>query len=217
MTHRQALYLGLSLAFRPPTRGHVDGGADNALVETVATAAAALGCVVLQPALSALRDALATLAGGEASAAVTALEAEYNRLFVGPLPPLAHPYESVYRSLGGLVMGDCTLEVLQAYAEAGYALQADLKELPDHVAVELEYMALLWQRHEEAHSAGLTPLADGLRQQAQAFLTTHLCRWLPQFQQRLQRAGALSYYGQWARLAVDFTAWDAQRLGGEAR
>ena len=113
-------------------------------------------------------------------------------------------------------MGDCALEVLQAYAEEGYALRADLKDLPDHVAVELEYMALLWQRSEEAHTAGLETLVDVLCQKARAFLTTHLCRWLPRFRQRVQHAASLPYYAQWARLATDFTAWDVQQLEKQA-
>ena len=212
MESREALYVGLSLAFRPPTQGHVEGGLNNGLSGIVAEAGQALGCDALRAPLSRLADYLDALAQRDLAQALVELEGEYNRLFVGPLPPLVHPYESVYRTARGLVMGDCALDVLRAYAAAGFVLSAEHKDLPDHVAVEFEYMALLCQREGEACAEGLEPVAGALRVHESTFLETHLRCWLPTFCQRVLLSASSPYYGQWAQMAELFTQWDVQRM-----
>ena len=47
-------------------------------------------------------------------------------------------------------MDDTTLAVQALYAEAGYELAEDFRELPDHVAAELELLYLLIFRENEA-------------------------------------------------------------------
>ncbi|MGC8661938.1 MAG: TorD/DmsD family molecular chaperone [Nitrososphaeria archaeon] len=76
------------------------------------------------------------------------LEIEYNRLFVGPGHVPCPPYESVYRKdrplmERGLVMGPSTIDVQKRYGEAGLQKSKDFKDLPDHIAVELEFMRYL--------------------------------------------------------------------------
>ncbi|MBI3326388.1 MAG: molecular chaperone TorD family protein [Nitrospinae bacterium] len=215
MGPRQTLYLGLSLAFRPPTPGHVEGGQDNELLRMVAEAAAVLGGAALRERLDCVGDYLECLEQRDVAEALVELEAEYNRLFVGPMPPLAHPYESVYRSAEALVMGDCALDVLRVYAQAGVVLSAGYKDLPDHVAVELEYMALLCQRAEVARAAGLATVVDALRQAAWTFLEHHLRRWLPQFCRRVLLGATSPYYRQWALLADLFTRAEVCRMRSE--
>ncbi len=215
MEPRQALYVGLSLAFRPPTHAHVEGGPDNVLLGMVAEAAEIMESLPLKEPISRMGDYLRALAPRDVAEALVELEAEYNRLFVGPMPPLAHPYESVYRTAGGLVMGDCTLDVLRSYAQEGFVLSAEYKDLPDHVAVELEFMALLCQREEEASIAGLGAIAGALQRIECAFLEGHLRRWLPQFCQRVLLAAPSLYYGQWAQMTDLFTQWDVQRCSGQ--
>ena len=68
------------------------------------------------------------------------LSVEYATLFVGPYELKAPPYGSVYLDEGRRVMGDSTIEVIRMYQEAGLTLDENFKELPDHIAVELEFI-----------------------------------------------------------------------------
>jgi TorA maturation chaperone TorD len=175
-------------------------------------AAEAIGCEAVQAPLRRLGDSLHVLAQEEMPEVLLALEAEYNRLFVGPMPPLAHPYESVYRSAGGLVMGDCTLDVLKTYAEEGFALSAGHRDLPDHLAVELEFMALLCEREARACAEGGTASVQTFQHKERSFLEAHLRCWLPQFCQRVLRAGPSPFYSRWVRVLECFIQEDIRRI-----
>jgi TorA maturation chaperone TorD/Pyruvate/2-oxoacid:ferredoxin oxidoreductase delta subunit len=136
------------------------------------------------------------------------LEAEYARLFVGPGRPVAHPYESVYRE--GRVMGDCTLAVRQSYAAEGLAPEGH--SLPDHVAVELEFMAHLAQREAEAQERGDEEGALAYLRQQEAFLSEHLGRWLPRFCQRILTGGAHPFYADLAQRTWQHVAQDMAQV-----
>jgi len=55
----------------------------------------------------------------------------------------ASPYASVYFGEEGLVLGKEAFNVKQFYATCGYGMGEESGELPDHLAVELEFCALL--------------------------------------------------------------------------
>ncbi|MBI5739417.1 MAG: molecular chaperone TorD family protein [Nitrospirae bacterium] len=75
---------------------------------------------------------------------------EYAKLFLGPYELKAAPYGSVYLDDGRKVMGDSTMEVFKIYKEEGLSIDENFKELPDHIAVELEFMYYLIFREIEA-------------------------------------------------------------------
>ncbi|HDH01197.1 MAG TPA: molecular chaperone TorD, partial [Nitrospirae bacterium] len=74
---------------------------------------------------------------------------EYAKLFVGPFELLAPPYGSVYLDDGGRVMGDSTMRVIEAYQKEGLSGNDDFKDLPDHIAVEMEFMSYLIYKERE--------------------------------------------------------------------
>ncbi|MEZ0343185.1 MAG: molecular chaperone TorD family protein [Caldimicrobium sp.] len=68
------------------------------------------------------------------------LKEEYTKLFISSFPTLpCPPYESYYRE--GLLLGETSQEVLEYYQRAGYQFTRE-GESPDHIAVELEFLAL---------------------------------------------------------------------------
>jgi TorA maturation chaperone TorD/Fe-S-cluster-containing hydrogenase component 2 len=136
------------------------------------------------------------------------LEAEYARLFVGPGRPVAHPYESVHRE--GQVMGDCTLAVRQRYAAEGLAPPG--RSLPDHVALELEFMAHLTHREAEARERGDEEEALVCLRQQEAFLGEHLGRWLPRFCQRVLAGEAHPFYANLAQRTREHVAQDIAQV-----
>jgi TorA maturation chaperone TorD/NAD-dependent dihydropyrimidine dehydrogenase PreA subunit len=171
----------------------------------------------LLEALAALDDGLA----GTWRAAMTSWEATqppiddlthaYNRFFVGPEPPLAHPYESVYRTPEGRLMGEVTMQVVQAYAEADVALSDGFRNLPDHVAVELEFMAFLASEEARVQAEGDEALAVTHLERQVAFLRDHLARWIPQFCHRVVEGDPEGYYGQAAVTLAAFVVHDLER------
>jgi TorA maturation chaperone TorD/formate hydrogenlyase subunit 6/NADH:ubiquinone oxidoreductase subunit I len=136
------------------------------------------------------------------------LETEYARLFVGPGRPVAHPYESVYRE--GWVMGDCTLAVRQSYAVEGLAPEGH--SLPDHVALELEFMAHLGRREAEAREQGDEEEALICLRQQEAFLGEHLGRWLPRFCQQVLAGEAHPFYASLAQRTWEHVAQDMAQV-----
>ena len=101
------------------------------------------------------------------------LKEVYYPLFVGPSPSLALPVESVYKEwaqnktsvistdVRGMLMGDPAVDMITRYKEAGIEIPREYKDVPDHLALLLEYMALLCEAAEGDQRA---ESADGLCQ-----------------------------------------------------
>jgi len=85
----------------------------------------------------------------------TELAVVYSRLFVGPFSLEAPPYGSFYLEPEKKVMGETTVAVRNFYLQAGLVLDENFEELPDHMAVELEFLSYLLQR--AAAAAGDAP------------------------------------------------------------
>lgn len=139
---------------------------------------------------------------------VRLLTHDYQRLFVGPYRLEAPPYESCYRG-ERRVMGDATLRVRRHYEEEGLALRPDVRELPDHVALELLFVACL--AGEEARlrrTTGGGDLARCLHRQ-ERFLREHLACWIGPFSDQVRRAARSSFYRALATVAAEFVTADA--------
>ncbi len=132
------------------------------------------------------------------------LAVEYTRLFRGPVKTEAYPYESMY--VDGEIMGASALDVLRRYEEAGVAVSDDFKDLPDHVAAELEFMHYLtvkeleaWQREDQGEAVRFQLLA-------RSFLKDHLARWVSDFADRILRSATTPFYSNLARITKGFVA-----------
>jgi len=136
-------------------------------------------------------------------------EQEFTRLFLGPGRPVAHPYESVVRE--GRTMGETTLDVRRRLTAEGVAPNGC--SLPDHVGIELAFMAYLAAREALAWEAGEDDVARGLLQKQEAFLREHLGAWLPQFSRRILAGRPSVHYGELAQRAEAFVASDAAEVG----
>jgi TorA maturation chaperone TorD/NAD-dependent dihydropyrimidine dehydrogenase PreA subunit len=142
------------------------------------------------------------------SRAEPGLEEEFTRLFLGPGRPVAHPYESVYRE--GQTMGATTLDVRRRLVEEGLAPGGPW--LPDHVAIELAFMAHLAAREALAWDADDSDEAWCQLRQQGSFLQEHLCAWLPQFCRRILAGRPMVYYAELAQRAETFVANDAAKI-----
>lgn len=145
---------------------------------------AALSALADPPALSAARTAL--LNAVEATLAdcpLPQLESDYIALFDASRElPAVHPYARLYGEQS--VSPAALLQKLQAiYREHGLALGTDRgAEQADHITVQLEFMALLFQRLAQ------TPDDAAAFAAVQAFLPQ--LAWLPRFVAMLDDRGA---------------------------
>jgi putative dimethyl sulfoxide reductase chaperone len=135
----------------------------------------------------------------------TKLRDEYQRLFRGPLPPYVVPVESVYKiwtsdpgchlSLAGekgSLMGDSAVDMNRRYREGGIVIPDEYSSMPDHIALELEYMSFLSRR--------------GDQDACWEFLARHL-DWLTDLTAEINAAGGGEFYASGARIARDIVDW----------
>ncbi len=107
------------------------------------------------------------------------LARDHQRLFVGPGPLLAAPYESVYRSREGLLFEEQTLQVRAAYRAFGLVAPELNREPDDHLGLELHFLAQVCLRTLDALDTGDEAAADAALAAHQAFLDDHLLTWAP--------------------------------------
>ncbi len=128
------------------------------------------------------------------------VDREYHRLFLGPMRPVAPPFESVYRD--GVAFGPSTADFLEELRREGLETVDTFRLPPDHVAVELEYLAHMLLRAREARAGAYPEESVARLDHAQAFVDRHLAQWLPRFLGRLEAAAPESPYTALVRLAL---------------
>jgi putative dimethyl sulfoxide reductase chaperone len=207
---RGAIYRLLAQCFYAPTQELVDElvrGPSAALLTSLLTA---FQVGTLEEMLAPEKNG-ANGSGPSGVSMLDALKDEYMRLFEGPGHMQVAPYESVHRKdvsdmERGLVMGPATADAKRRYAEAGLALATDYHDLPDHVAVELEFMCYLCSKQVQAGDAA----RDTTSLQAQReFLREHLTQWLPDFCKAVVRASKVRFYRDLARVTEEYVASEA--------
>ncbi len=122
------------------------------------------------------------------------LAVEYARLFVGPFELKAPPYGSVYLDGGRRVMGDSTIEVVRIYEKAGMVMDKDFKELPDHIAVELEFMYYLIYKEMEALEKSEKDKALAFGEIRNHFFNRFLSPWIPPFCEKIKEKTDNHFY-----------------------
>jgi TorA maturation chaperone TorD len=141
---------------------------------------------------------------------VESLRIDYSELFVGPYRLLAPPYGSVYLEGTRRVMGNSTVDVRNKYREEG--LDIALKEAPDHIAIELEFMYfLIFKEVEAIRNCDSASAASYLKKQ-KVFLEAHLGIWVPEFADTVEANGQTEFYRNLARLTNSFVKKDLERL-----
>ena len=162
----------------------------------------------LSAAATAVDDALADLARrlGDAYAAADLqdLLIDYTRLFIGPVDTLAQPYGSVWQDARQPLMQDSTQAVLDLYAEGGFEIAEDFRDLPDHIAAELEFLYLTFFRQAEALRNGDAAARGCHARLQQRLLTEHLGRWVPPFAAAVRAGAQTDFYRTLAALTAGF-------------
>jgi TorA maturation chaperone TorD len=113
-------------------------------------------------------------------------------------------------------MGDSTAKVAAFYHSCGLHLADDFHELPDHFAVELEFMSYLAFLQREAEAAGNNEEKKRLIGLQKEFLDTFLLPWLQPFTAAVINDGEAPFYQALARCTAAFIKADFKALTVEA-
>ena len=134
---------------------------------------------------------------------------DYTRLFLGPVDIRAKPYGSIYLDGDNEVMGESTLEVQKFYQEGGFQVEEAFDEMPDHAAVELEFLFLLNARLGN----GFNEPGDDTRLAALTgrFLTEHLGQWIVPFTNDMRNGAETEFYERLSELTCRFVLADLQK------
>ncbi|MEO0602955.1 MAG: molecular chaperone TorD family protein [Myxococcota bacterium] len=115
------------------------------------------------------------------------------------------PYESAFRSPDGLLGGDVSAGVREAYRAGGFAPDTASLEA-DHVGLELAYLAHLSRAEAEAASDGRVDVVERVRGLQAGFLDRHALRWWPSLAVALQTQAECGWVARIAMLAMELAA-----------
>ena len=130
----------------------------------------------------ALTGADEELVGGE----ILQAQMEYARLLCNGCAEALHPFESVYLGADHLLMQEPRDQVVDLYAEYGFAASTEPHLPEDHISFELAFLQLLAFR-----SADGDPQAQALMAR---FANEHPLRWLPAFCDDLKDAAETNFW-----------------------
>ena len=109
------------------------------------------------------------------------LATEFTRCFINDYKHLkCPPYESWYREK--TIYGKVVVDLYDIYSK--YGIQP-MKQLPDHISTEMEFLAYLYYLGKE--------------DEGKKFITDHLLKWVPQFIDDIEKY----HYGEYTKLLAE--------------
>lgn len=156
----------------------------------------------------------------ESDAKMKVLRQEFMDLFKVPGGKYVAPYESVYRDsreiegtqVSGLLMGSSAIDAQRWYRLGAAEMTDHIKELPDHIAVELGFMAYLCRTEQEFQSTGDRDHAQRAREMEHDFLEAHILSWVGDLCDRIRKKSNHVYFNSVGQLALSFAEHDLRLL-----
>ncbi|WHY84281.1 molecular chaperone TorD family protein [Neobacillus novalis] len=134
---------------------------------------------------------------------------EFQRLFIGPGPLGAPPWESYYRSREQLLFEEWTYQIRERYHRFGLQYCKENNEPDDHLLLELEFMVYL---SDLCLFATKDHRLDKLLATQISFLEEHLLIWIPYFCEKVIENTSSQLYLGAAMLLEDFLSFDLESL-----
>jgi TorA maturation chaperone TorD len=131
---------------------------------------------------------------------------DYSRLFLGPGGILALPYESAWLEKDSNSSIDATQLLLELFEDGGFEMDTEFKDLPDHLAVELEFLYTLLFRIAAAIQTGDQRAMDSALALRWSLLEQHLGRWIEDFQKAVHAGAGCRFYRELVDLTVLFVS-----------
>lgn len=121
------------------------------------------------------------------------LMVEYARMFIGPFKIPVPPYSSMYFQ-GKTLMSNVTLWVMEIYKQAGLNFDTNLKDLPDHVVVETQFLYYLLFNEVSEFKNGNKEDAERYNNLLHYFVNQHYRVWVPVFCNKIIENTDNSFY-----------------------
>ena len=156
-----------------------------------------------------LADSARKLGESFAAQELQTLLVDYTRLFLGPVQTLAQPYGSFWLKPPAQTQDQPHLVLLDLYREGGFEIDNEFRELPDHIAVELEFLYLLTFTRNQAFAASAVDdvaLVELLRRR---FLKDHLGAWISPFAAAVKAGAETAFYRELAELTERYVCMEA--------
>lgn len=201
---RAGFYLCLARAFMTPSDAAVFRAARDYLAADLAELSTACGYAVGST-IDAYVHAMAGLPDH------LSLQVVHARLFLMPGDP--HPSLNTGAYLDGGVAGGSVTAMLNCYRRCGLEQQEGFHDLPDHPAMQLEFVSWLFAAHAEGRGGADLPMRAG------EFLAHFVSRWAGAFRADVEAAGerfklAANPYAPLARLIEIAAQADAVQTSG---
>jgi DMSO reductase family type II enzyme chaperone len=129
---------------------------------------------------------------------------EYHLLFTAGQALETAPYETEY--IPGEVFAKTRelADIMGFYRAFGLDISPDLNERPDHVTVELQFMAMLYIKEAYAWNTDSTQRVEVCIDARKKFLKDHLGMWMPSFCSMIESKTGVEYYNMLSKLALNF-------------
>ena len=168
------------------------------------------------PPTAALVDSARAIIPALADAPLDDLQREYTRLLVGPGAGYIPPFASIYLHLAeagkALLWGAEAARVEATYRAAGLEIAHGQPRLPDHLALELQFLQHLCACQADALARGETEEAAQWQAQQEFFLREHLLSWLPRFAAQVEQSARLPFYPTLINFTLDFIQSEIENL-----
>ncbi len=133
---------------------------------------------------------------------------DYTRIFIGPYHVIAYPYSSVYFSNGVKTLyNETTAWVEKFYRTCGLSFQNTVKDMPDHIAVELEFLYSLKFKVNTLLMEGKTESGEHLQHLYAEFIKNHFCIWVPKLCEKVISEAKDTYYAELCRWLHGFISF----------
>src|SRR4030065_2657994 len=129
---------------------------------------------------------------------------EFASLFLISPGRLLSPYESVQTGKEGQLGGEAASKTLFFYKKAGFTISKGISLLPDHFAIELEFMGHLCEREAAALVGNDEHTARPEKELQRGFLKSHIGRWYRPFLSNVEAAALHPFYRESSSFAREF-------------
>ena len=134
------------------------------------------------------------------------LARDYCRLFVGPNPLLAPPYESVHLGRERLMFEEPTFEVRAAYRAFGWQAPNYNREPDDHLGLEFSFLSLLCTAALDALQRLDHAVLEAALSLHEQFLRDHLLCWAPDCLSAVEANATTAFYRGVGALGIGVTS-----------
>ena len=194
---RAALYSALAIGLRFPEQDGLDRLLTDESKTSLTGAAAALYPAQQRPLISAIQNLPAA-----AAADASTLASCHRRLFGHTARGLVPPYETEYGNEAVFQQPQELGDLMGFYHAFGLGLKETIKERPDHVSCEFEFLMFLALKEAYALENNERELLAETRKAERLFLRDHLARFVPAFANKLSREDFDGFYGRLAELSL---------------